>query len=447
MMMALGFACVGFGQTLAAGEGNDMESRLQELEREVQEWRTQAQAGEMDKDNSSTRYDGSFMSRLHKNNESFEFNLESLIQARFQIDDVNDSAGSYVKEEDSAGFRLARVYTSMSGHVYNPAFTYNLVASWNNENLSDMLKVATFGYRPSDSLGFYIGRDKMPFNMQESTDASQLQFMERSAANEAFNMDYGHGGWLAGSPTLGDSSMMLRYALGVFNGNYNNLSQSDTNANPNNEDFAWTYAGRVEFLPMGGSGSITESESDLRSEEDKTSLLVMVGLGVNYGKDRGSNRVLGQSGIASPFEADIFNLAYDLRVHAYGASLNAGVFGRWVRFDDASDETATHPGHLEDFGWYAQLGYNVNIDDAQLEGVVRISSIDYDEFQDGAAGTATGSDAMGDDLFEVTGGLNLRVAGDDLRFGLEATYRSAEEADNFNTIPSWTFRLGVQIRF
>lgn len=453
MMMALLVACAGFGQSMAADE-SDMNARLQQLEQELQELRNEGIGGEAElKNEASNRYDGKFSSKLRRDNMSFEFNLENLIQARFQMDDVNDSASSYVKEEDSAGFRLARVYTRLHGHVYNPAFTYMLEGSWNNDTIDGMLKRAVFGYTPSDSYGFYIGRDKLPFNMQESANADALQFMERSAANEAFNLDYGHGGWISGAPSLGETGMMLRYSLGIFNGQYNNLRQTDTAATPNNEDFAWTYLGRVEFLPMGGDGSITESESDLRSDEDKGKFLAMIGLGANYARDRGTGldrntpRTIGTTGIASPFEADILNAAIDARIHIQGASLNAGVFGRFVRFDDASDETAAHPGHLEDFGWYFQAGYNINMSAGQLEVMARISQVDYDEFSDGVTAGTTGRDAMGNDVTEFTLGTNFRVYGDDLRFSAEGTYRTEEEAANFNDIPSFTLRLGVQIRF
>lgn len=210
---------------------------------------------------------------------------------------------------------------------------------------------------PWRDLSFRIGETKVPFSRERLTSSADLQFVDRSAANEEFNLDRDVGVQLF-SRDLGGRGW-FGYAAGVFLGEGRGAFQ------PTGIDLL--YAARVEVFPFG------PFEHEAMVDFDRTDLRVALGLAYAYlqaGKrDRGLLGDIPDDGGTT----DSHNAVADLVVKAHGLSSLVAFHYRDGTRDPggAVDEMgAPVPVELPRSGWglLAQAGYMIPCSPVELSG-------------------------------------------------------------------------------
>lgn len=147
-----------------------------------------------------------------------------------------DRDGEVSGRSDEGEFRLRRARLYWRGYAFSPKLQYTgeLDAAPGEVELLN-LEMA-YAYRPDLSL--MVGQFKPPQARQELTSSGSLQFVDRSLANDFFNLGRDRGAQVYGM--LGE--YLFEYRAGIFNGNGLNTRQTST-------DFL--YAGRLTLNPLG----------------------------------------------------------------------------------------------------------------------------------------------------------------------------------------------------
>ena len=163
----------------------------------------------------------------------YSLSIGGRVQARFTYIDRDSEA---TKQSDEAEFRLRRARLYWRGHTFSPKMQYvvELDAAPGNVELLNM--ELNYAYDPR--LVLNIGQFKPPQSRQELTSSGSLQFVDRSLANDFFNVGRDRGVGVSGY--LGE--YLLEYRAGIFNGNGLNAQQTST-------DFM--YAARLAVNPFG----------------------------------------------------------------------------------------------------------------------------------------------------------------------------------------------------
>jgi hypothetical protein len=358
--------------------------------------------------------------------QTFQLRMNHLIQTRF-----TGIASEESTTEDKSYFRLHRLRTFLSGHVFDEAFVYSARLDFEAQDMSNLLGIGYVGYRPSDSWGVFAGKHWLPFSAQRNTLPQAQQFTDRSATDDAFNMGYGQGVWAHGAPTIGDSGAQMRYWAGIYNGMYDGQTfrQNDTlgvNHANDKDGHKFLYGGRVEFMPFGGATTVGAGESDLRDEASRGDMLAMFGVGANY-----------YQGTFQGEDVETWNLTADARVHFNGLSVNLAGFYRGVHFDNA---IGGNPKNVSDTGFNLQVGYNHHLEgigDAEI--AARVGYMNHDDRYDVE---------VRNDSWEYALAANLRMYGDRVRFTGEAAYHVDDIPGIGNgKNQKWEFRLQAQFQF
>jgi len=372
---------------------------------------------------------------------SFSFGMSTNMQLRAQLTDSRNQADG-ADAGDSMSFYIRRLKSSFSGHVYDSKWTYRMVYVWAGSQLEE----GSVTYRADEKYNIGFGRRKSFYNIQEYTSSGSQQFVDRSVANEEFNHDFVTGAWVDGSMKL--EAHALRYHFGIFNGvpragarfaENSDFAQGSGGATIN-QGFKLMYNARVELIGNGDTkSSVLGSESDLRKDDKRESLLFVTGIGANWNQlnDNETQNVGG----ARTHKADVWSLVWDARVHVQGLSFNAGIFHRTVNFNDTADADAGHASGYTDLGFYGALGYTINLEGGnQFEPAIRYSLIDRDDFNSGGA--------QRDDN-ELSVGLNYYMQGHKAKLSFDATY-AEQRIHGVNadpTRPTVTYRLQLQLGF
>ncbi|MBN1345100.1 MAG: hypothetical protein JXQ73_20565, partial [Phycisphaerae bacterium] len=161
------------------------------------------------------------------------------------------------KQDDINGFEVEDLYFTFKGHIHTKDLTYRITTEGDTDISHDWRTYyAWINYRFADEVEFMAGLMKAPFGRQETLSKSALQFVDRSMANELFNLDRvilaGFHGTLA---------KRLSYTLAVANGIAN---RSDS---PSREelDTNFAYMGRLVAHVLGKE---IKGESDLAYSKD-----------------------------------------------------------------------------------------------------------------------------------------------------------------------------------
>lgn len=137
--------------------------------------------------------------------------------------------------DDVSDFDVKRIKLVLQGHVFSKNLGYRYIGDLSS------------GFRTEDALLYYkfaeplvlqVGQFVPPQSRQEMTSSARQFFIERSLANDTFNLGRDQGLQAAGS----FADKLVEYRLGIFNGNGPNTS------NPDNRHM---YAGRLDFNPLG----------------------------------------------------------------------------------------------------------------------------------------------------------------------------------------------------
>ncbi|MGR3177389.1 MAG: hypothetical protein ACUZ8E_04975 [Candidatus Anammoxibacter sp.] len=193
-------------------------------------------------------YEHGFYLRTNDNRFSFKFN--PLLQFRYTFEDFDD-------REDDSSFKIDRARLVFQGNAYNPNIKYFIQLETRSTGTKDGSKAvemidffSDITYVPNAKIRF--GQYRVPFNRQMDTLIWKLQMIDRSVANNEFNLGRQLGLMVYGE--LLDHK--LEYYGGFWNGNFRNESRNDNN------EHLWII--RASYSPFG---IYSYDESDLEYSE------------------------------------------------------------------------------------------------------------------------------------------------------------------------------------
>ena len=272
---------------------------------------------------------------------SFESSVGARLQTRYSYETFEAD-----EAETLSSFQIRAMKLWLKGHAVRKALGYKLQLNYGDgkPNLED----AYAQYTVSKWLVLRVGQFKPPQGRQELTSSGRQRFVDRSLANETFNLGRDVGMQFGGQV----ADHLLEYRLGVFNGN-----GPRRKANVGNDHL---FAGRVDVNPFG-----KYKMSEVRWDPE---LRLNAGGSVAYGKlsaaDAGQldadNDVFDMALDIDGFAPDEFTTAFgesvdvrlttaNLNLAWMGAGLAAEFFHLDVAPETGDSFTAT--------GYYVQAGY------------------------------------------------------------------------------------------
>jgi hypothetical protein len=325
----------------------DVRRRLDELEARLGERRDRFPGdpdddrGEDYRDRSVVKFrdDGFF---IRSPNRVFQLRprvrLQSIYTAEVADAGPADQIGGIVSYPDRSNFALAHAEVILEGHAVARAFEFRLQVDGAEPRA---VKDAFVRWRISHSSALRVGQMKVPFSLQRQVWSAELEFIDRSAATNAFSLERDVGLMFEGRPFAG----RLRYEAAVLNG---------SGAGVANDNLDMAYAARVVAAPFG---PLPTYEGDLA---DQPYPLVSGGLAGYYSllpTDVAARTGNPTANLDVNRDGRIDNVAVwqggiELRAIWRGAALQAELYSR------AEDSGAASP--LRKFwGGYAQASYFV----------------------------------------------------------------------------------------
>lgn len=297
--------------------------------------------------------------------EKFRMTLGGRLQTRYSLTDPDETA----KTNPSSKWEVKRMKFWMNGYAYTKDLTYLLQVDFVNGGSSKLLEHAYLNYRLIDEAQLLAGQTKIPFGRQWLNSSGAQQFVDRSAASDAFRPGYDAGAKLHGDIAKG----LATYELGVYGG----AGQSTTRAS-NGDTAANAVAARVSVNPFG---KMAYAESDLDNSQKP-----LLSIGANY-----YGNTLKKSS-ATALETNNITLAgasgwlgKGISTFSTGEKINIDTFGfdsafKWHGFSAQGEylfgqaDGQTSDKTLRAHGFYAQAGYCIIPN--KLEVAMRYSYVD-----------------------------------------------------------------------
>jgi len=328
-------------------------------------------------------------------------------------------------DSSANGFELERAKVFLRGHVLKDLEYRIQLESDDDEEDDTMLQEYELAYRLMPELGVKVGRYKSAFGRQENTSSGRLMLIDRSLANEVFNISRGTGVELFGALPCADSK--LYYRAGIFNGfdDEGSASIADNDNNP-------AVAARLELPFLGATPADFKNESDLMFHENPVMQLGMSfayanatsedhfsgGMDDNYevlakGGD-GRTNIVEAGGEVTLFGADVALKSQGLSVLLEGFYQHADLDSQEIGYEDdfASSFITSRLNlngldgyEMDNWGWLAQAGYFIVPKTFEL--VSRVSGVCVDS---------------SNDSYEYAGGWNWYLAGQDLKLSMDVSY-------------------------
>lgn len=379
--------------------------------------------------------------------DGFSMRLQNQVQFRFTWQDERAQSGSGGSNgRDFANFRVARAKMDFQGHIFAREFQYRLRLNWERP-VAELVEIAHFRWAYMQYLNVNGGQAPMPWNWEEQIDSTDLNFQERSYANEVFNQGYGKGVWVDGE--WGDDVPWIRYWFGVYNGV---LAANDDFRNADGALTADAFSAvidnelqinlRAETHPLG---LVERGMGDRRSEEEYDTILFAIGAGfnlffsgVNNPDLRADEGVSTTASGRSRVRQETYAVTLDGHFRFYGIGVDAAFYYRHTDFHNRGSNTASVTsrqgiGDLDDFGWSFEASYLIHLID--LAVAFRVSSVDADEFWGANAAleqTDVRQRAIRPDAMEYTFGAAYLLKGERLKFSLDITYIDQQLAYSYD---------------
>ncbi len=309
------------------------------------------------------------------------------------------------------GFRLRTARFNADGRAYWDWLRYSMQVDFADPDKANEVEVTLLDARISlvdlvPMHAIHLGLVKPPFARQQLMSSSRLQFQERSIVLEELQdqfFDRELGARVNGRIPLGEDTVIVKYAAGVFNGSGERSIGGDTN-----EGKLVALRGAIDlFHDMG------DEEPDLASGE--------------LGMSVGGGWFLNDDVASTPK-----GYAVDGELKLAGFSFTGG----WVMIDYAPDLGANieFPPFATDFnskGWYVQGGYMLVPHLLELAGR-------YEQYDS--------NDQVNDngDVTAYTGALNLYLLDHDMKSSLEYVARIEDEGAE---LENDSLTLEVQLLF
>ncbi len=267
------------------------------------------------------------------------------------------------RQPDINGFEIEDFRLKLSGYLHSPRLSYEIVADADMDAASAWTTYAAWiSYRIGKELSVTAGLGKVPFGRQELVSKSALQFIDRSVANEVFNLDRAIG--MAVHGTLADR---FGYEVAVTNG----LANPDASPSREQLDTNFAYTARLVTHLLGEP---INTESDLAFCKDPR---LETGLSLAYNDNNGDQdttafysladrirrgRGIGGGANADVIGTDLLQLGADVAYRYQGFSVTAEYWLRTLdgdtRFSPWQQRTPRSDA-MHQQGGYLQVGYFV----------------------------------------------------------------------------------------
>lgn len=342
--------------------------------------------------------EGFYLETLDK---KFKIRLQAGLQYRYEFFDRDGD------REDTSSFLVRRGRVILEGYTFSPNIEYKLQGGFDRGRDFHLLDYS-FNMTHIPALNVQFGQFKAPFNRQRINPAFQLQFIDRSEANEVFTLDRQIGVMLHSKKLL---DKKFEYAFGIFNGSSVKDRRATTGINREvNDNNKHLFVLRAAYNPLG---EFILSEGDF--EYSETLKATIAGAGA-YSSDE----IEVTDGTE---DVDTMRLVGEAGLKYRGASFMSEVF--WRHRDASQIGADLHRNSIDDKGLYAQAGYFIIPKRLELAG--RFSLVDYDD--------NISFDNL-DEIREYTGGLNYffkgfrhRIQANVVR--IEEDFRGAKDEDSY----------------
>lgn len=223
-----------------------------------------ARLAEGDVDGGRTKWKPGTGLSIETKDKRFSLVFQSMVQLQMNmhhtpgIPAMGEADAVAAKNDFDLVFRRARVW--FSGNLFTQNIKYRITLTfspielgWKNGTItrSPILDWFFTFDRVRDAT-FVVGQYKVPYNHQRMAKIAELQFVDRSGANNEFTMDRDIGFDVRSKDLAGLGK--LRYYAGIYLG--------DGIALYGPSDFGLAYLARVEVLPFGQYDDLTESDLD-----------------------------------------------------------------------------------------------------------------------------------------------------------------------------------------
>ena len=338
-------------------------------------------------------------------------------------DGTRPALGTDGADSSASAFELERVRLYLRGHVLKD-IKYNICFESDDDSGSgDYLYMYEVSYNFMPEMGVKLGRYKGPFGKQETTSSGRQMLVDRSLANEVFNIDRTSGVELFGTLDMGD--VKPNYRVMLFNGLQNN-NDAPFSGNDNSPG----VAARLAVPMMGATAKDFANESDLKGHDN---LVSQVGFSFAYSNDRNEDHFAGGESDSYEFlgknpdgRSDVYELGgettllgVDFAMKSNGFSVILEGFYQHVDADagelafgndfggrpDPITDAIIDGCELDNYGWYAQAGYFIVPEKFELAS--RISGVHVDNTND---------------MYEYAAGWNYYISGQDLKLSMDLSY-------------------------
>lgn len=271
---------------------------------------------------------------------------------------LNDTAGI---TEGTSSFLTRRARLKFDGFAYSPKLVYKLELGLSNRDISgsshhtsnapNYILDAVLKWNFYKNFTLWAGQTKLPGNRERVISSGDLQFVDRSMLNNAFNIDRDMGAQLRHEFKIG-KTFEIREIVAVSQGEGRNVTSNNLGG------YQWTS--RVELLPFGAFEKDSDySGSDLQREQ-KPKLSVAATYDVNN-KAVKTQSNMGKYMVTSNgfFETDIHTFFADLMFKYKGFSLMAEFANREAEQAIAKETDGAPTGAVVNVGkgLNTQLGY------------------------------------------------------------------------------------------
>ena len=383
---------------MADGATESLEDRVARLERAQQQ--AAAENGSSN-GNLRARYDGGFiLEQVDPSNSGNSFLLKQNTRFQFRYSHFSSDGAN----PDENNFEIERIRPKFTGHTFWPHFTYELQLDIDNDDADRVeLYNAFLRYDFSAPKGWThevamkMGLWKMPLFRQEYTSDGRQMMVDRSMANEFFNIDHSVGIGLEGQ--VKTHWVPFWWHVIVLNG-FDTDRRTPGRTGQLDRNFA--YVARWYSDLMGEWGR--DEESDLSFHEVPA---IRAGVSAGYsdvqvlGANTGEERVFRVTDTGARLVALAPKLS-DFTVWLYGADFGFKYRGLSVMSElyvrEIVDAVGAVVPDLRDYGYYVQAGYFV------VPGKVELTSR-YSQIM-GDSGSLGGDKASAD---EWGGGFNYYI--------------------------------------
>ena len=323
----------------------------------------------------------------------FRIEFGGRLQARYtlQVKESRGNSGTSTSDESFAELERARL--SFRGNFFSKDLKYKVEADGHSDAGSLGLADAYVQYR-FKKRGFSLGAGQWKpfFGRQEQTSSSKQLLVDRSLANEFFNVDRNQGVWLSAREKLGSDSLFNGYSwqLGVSNG----IDSVNRDVGDGEFDHIPAVIAHFDVDILGNLGKDALSSGDLKRREEPG---LTAGFSLMTDQNNGSGSV-----DPGDLQYGVYQVAYDAVYKSNGFNLNAEYFQRWLDIESAGFDTDAQFTH----GAYVEGGYMVT--DA-LQLVTRGSTI-WDR------------EASGKSAVEAGGGINYFVFKHNLKLSADVLF-------------------------